>query len=343
MEEILIVLVCLGFNMMLSGAEMAFVTVSKHQLKSQIKNRNARILLKMKQNPERVLSVVQIGITLVGAIAAAVGGAGAEEMLAPILADKFALQKSTSEGLSIVLVVLPITYLSVVVGELVPKTIAIRNPLQISLIAAVPLKIGEVLLSPIVSILEASTNFFLKIFRFHNRSEKVSLPEIEMETLDHQTQQYVHNIVGANKRTAREIMIPWSEAVLVRRDESITEVEQKYWSSRHTRLPVVDEMGGIVGLINTKELLTALRFGKTEWSDLIRPILKFKGAEPLFRMVQKMQQNRTHLAVIYERMDIAGILTLEDIIEEVIGDVFDEDDDELLKKMLASKFTRYRP
>ncbi len=342
MEEILIVLLCLFFNMMLSGAEMAFVTVSKHQLKSQAKNRSARILLKMKQNPERILSVIQIGITLVGAIAAAVGGAGAEESLAPVLVEKFNIAKSSADALSIVIVVLPITYLSVVVGELVPKTVAIRNPLQISLVAAVPLKVGEIILSPIVSILEASTNFFLKVFRFHGRQEEVAVPEIEMEKLDHQTQQYVHNIVGAHKATARDIMIPWSQAVLVRKNETIEEVEQKFLKSRHTRLPVLDEAGEIGGVINTKELLTALRFGKTEWHDLIRPVLKFKGAEPLFRIVQKMQQNRTHLAIIYERMDIAGMLTLEDIIEEIIGDVFDEDDDELLKKILAKKHPRYR-
>jgi putative hemolysin len=342
MEEILIVLLCLFFNMMLSGAEMAFVTVSKHQLKSQAKNRSARILLKMKQNPERILSVIQIGITLVGAIAAAVGGAGAEESLAPVLVEKFNIAKSSADALSIVIVVLPITYLSVVVGELVPKTVAIRNPLQISLVAAVPLKVGEIILSPIVSILEVSTNFFLKVFRFHGRQEEVAVPEIEMEKLDHQTQQYVHNIVGAHKAKARDIMIPWSQAVLVRKNETIEEVEQKFLKSRHTRLPVLDEAGEIGGVINTKELLTALRFGKTEWHDLIRPVLKFKGAEPLFRIVQKMQQNRTHLAIIYERMDIAGMLTLEDIIEEIIGDVFDEDDDELLKKILAKKHPRYR-
>lgn len=336
MEEIIIVLICLFLNMMLSGAEMAFVTVSRAQLSSRRENRGARILLVLKKNPERILSVIQIGITLVGAIAAAVGGAGAEESLAPILAEKFQWTKGTSELISIVCVVLPLTYLNVVVGELVPKTVALRNPLKISLLAAVPLRFGELILSPVVNVLESSTNVFLKIFRVSTQQESSHQQDIEFENLDTKAKEYVVNVVRANKRAAREAMVPWEGAITINRTDSIEEVEKKILNSRHTRLPVMDE-AEVVGLVNTKEIWASIRHGKTDWNELIRPVLRFKGFDPLFRIMQKMQQNRTHLAVIYEGVQLAGLVTLEDIFEEIIGDIYDEDDDGLLKKILASK------
>ena len=142
---------------------MAFVTVNRQELRAKAKkSRSARYLLKLKTNPERTLSVIQIGITLVGAIAAAVGGAGADDLLRPLLVEKYHLSIKAAEILSIAIVVLPISYLNVVVGELVPKTLALRNSMAIASATAPFLYYAEKVLSPIVSLLEVSTNFILK-------------------------------------------------------------------------------------------------------------------------------------------------------------------------------------
>lgn len=342
MTELLVVAVCLFVNMLLSGSEMAFVTVNRQQLKRLAPtNKNARRLLHLKENPERTLSVIQIGITLVGAIAAAVGGAGAEEALSPWLMSQFQLSDNTAEAVAIAMVVLPISYLSVVVGELVPKTLALRNPLAVALLTARGLHFGEKFLSPAVTILELSTNVVMKVFTFGKIHGAPKETHIEFEDLPQQTKQYVVNLVSADKKTAREIMLPWKDVIYVRKTDSIEDVETIIMNSRHTRLPVLDGED-VVGLMNTKEFLATRRYGEAEWQSVIRPILRFKSFEPLFRILLKMQEQKSHMAIIYEQQHPVGLVTMEDIFEEIIGDIFDEDDDGLIKKILASK-SRRRP
>lgn len=341
MAELIVVLLCLFLNMLLSGAEMAFVTVRKAQLQRLSSDKRARLLLQLKANPERTLSVIQIGITLVGAIAAAVGGAGAEEALSPKLAETFALSKNTADAVSIAMVVLPISYLSVVIGELVPKTLALRNSLKISLWSARGLYLGEKFLSPAVSVLEKSTHFILKIFSLGSPTEEHASQDIEIEDLPHQTKQYIMNMVSADKLLARDIMAPWSDVVFVRKDDAIEDVETIIVNSGHTRIPVMHD-NEVIGLINSKEFFVALKYKNLDWQTLIRPVLKFKAFEPVFRILLKMQEEKSHMAIIYERANITGLVTMENIFEEIIGDIFDEDDDGFVKKLLASK-SRRRP
>lgn len=320
---------------------MAFVTVSKAQLKRLApKQRAARLLLVLKGNPERTLSVIQIGITLVGAIAAAVGGAGAEEAFGPYLMGNLGVTEATAEGLAIAMVVLPISYLNVVIGELVPKTIALRNPLSVAMVAASGLYVAERVLSPAVTVLERSTNLLVKLISFGSIKDAVIHPhDFTIDDLPHQTKQYVVNLVSADKKVARDIMIPWEEAIFIRKGDSADDVETIITNSRHTRLPVLDE-SDVVGMINTKEFLAARRYNSDDWESLIRPILKFKAFEPVFKILLKMQEQKSHIAVIYDRLNYVGLCSMEDIFEEIIGDIFDEDDDGLIKKILASKGRR---
>ena len=340
MTELLIVVLCLFLNMILSGAEMAFVTVRKMQLRNVAdKDKRAALLLRLKENPERTLSVVQIGITLVGAIASAVGGAGASAALAPYLISDFNLSERTAEAISIAIVVIPISYLSVVVGELVPKTLALRNSLAISLWVSRGLYLGEKLLSPAVWILEKSTHLILKLFSLTENADRNIEDDLEIEDLPHQTKQYVMNIVSADKTIAREIMLPWKDVIFIRKTDSVEDVETIIINSGHTRLPVMED-GNIVGLINSKDFFVARTYKDADWHSIIRPCLKFKSFEPLFRILVKMQEQKSHMAVIYERAQIVGLVTMEDIFEEIIGDIFDEDDDGYVKKLLASRSRR---
>lgn len=343
MTELFVVILCLLLNMVLSGSEMAFVTVRKQQLKRLAPTqRNARRLLKLKESPERTLSVIQIGITLVGAIAAAVGGAGAQETITPWLMGTTSLPEETAEAIAIVIAVLPISYLSVVIGELVPKTLAMRSPLTIALWTSQILYFGEKFLSPAVTILEISTNLIVKAFSFSQHKDTASdHTEIAIDELPLQTKQYVVNLVSTDKKVARDILLPWDEVIFIRQNDTLEDVETIVMNSRHTRLPVLLD-GEVIGIINTKEFLAARRYENTEWQNLIRPILKFKSFEPVFKILLKMQEQKSHLAVIYDRLNPVGLITMEDIFEEIIGDIFDEDDDGLMKKLLAFK-SRRRP
>jgi len=165
MVEVIVVLMCLVLNALLSLIEMAFVSVSKPELRQLSKGGHlgAARLLKLRENPERTLSVLQIGITIVGALSAAVGGSGAKESFVPYLVENNKMTVFSAEVIGILIVVVPITYLSVVVGELVPKTIALRYPMRIAMVGARWLVWAEWLLNPFVQMLERSTQFVLKI------------------------------------------------------------------------------------------------------------------------------------------------------------------------------------
>jgi putative hemolysin len=342
MEELIVVVICLTLNALLASAEMAFVTVGRPRLRELARsgNRTATRILALRDNPERTLSVIQVGITLVGAIAAAVGGAGAEEFLDPILQQRFGWSENTSEFIGIMLVVLPLTYVSVVFGELVPKALALRNPLRIVLISARWLILFDRLLSPVVTALEWSTKKVMGVFFKRSKAEAPPpVPDtVELDSLSQQARQYVLNLVSIEKKKVEDVMLPWSQVVAVSIDQSIEEVESVTLSSGHTRLPVKRD-GVVAGLINTKELLALRKSGAESWHSVIRSPVPVQETDSLLRTLRLMQERRSHLGIVYSGAALSGIVTMEDILEEVVGDIYDEDDDGALRRILGTGST----
>jgi putative hemolysin len=344
MLEIFIIALCLLSNALLSGAEMAFVTASKPRLRelSRSGNKVANRILLLRENPERTLSVIQVGITLVGAIAAAIGGVSSEELLSPIFEDHLKLSEPVSKVLGIIVVVIPLTFLNVVVGELVPKTLALRNPLQIVLRSARWLVLFERILTPIVNALEWSTKRLLRLLFWKSKPEPANQTNtVELDQLSHQTRQYVLNLVGVEKKRIKDVLLPWNQVVAVDIKASSTQIEKVVLASGHTRLPVLEE-GRAVGILNTKEFMSLKRSEQatdTNWITLIRPIVQVQEADSLLKAFRHMQEKRSHLSVAYSKDVIVGIVTMEDILEEVMGDIYDEDDDGTLRRILSSSAT----
>lgn len=341
MEEIIGIALCLALNAWLAGTEMAFVTVARPRLREEARkgSRAAARILALRERPERTLSVIQVGITAVGALAAAVGGAGAQESIQPVIRDALELGPSGAEALSIVLVVVPITFVSVVLGELVPKSLALRDPLQASLRAAPWLHGLDRVLSPLVSVFEWATRAVLALFRSTTSpAGKTSGESVELDTLSRQTREYVVNLVGLEKRRIRDVFLPWSDVVVVGAHQSVNEVERVIITSGHTRLPVV-EGDEVVGMLNTKEFMALRASGSDAWSKVVRPILQVPEDEPLLRTLRRMQARRSHLGLVMSGEEKVGIVTMEDILEEVIGEVYDEDDDGARRQILASGST----
>lgn len=334
--EIFIIATCLLINAILSATEMAFVTVSKSQLRklAQQENRLAKMALNLKNRPERILSIIQIGITLVGAVAAAVGGAAAEENMTPIFQNAFGLTEHQSEVLAIFAIVLPLTFVNVVIGELVPKSIALRYPKKIALYSAGYLIFLNRLLSPLVSVLEKSTQAILKLlFLEFGKNTAQETQEIELDDVSHQTRSYVLNLIKTEKKTARDVMVPWKDVSFVEKSMSTHEIETTVLNSLHSRLPIVDGEN-IIGMIHTKELLASLRTDQTQWERIIRPALRVPAHSPIMQILLQMQEKRLHLGVVFEQMKYVGIITLEDILEEVVGDIEDEGDDGSFDRIL---------
>lgn len=341
MIEIIVMLFCLGLNAVLAAFEIAFVTFTRSRLKELAKSghSSARTLLDLRKNPERTLSVIQVGITLVGALAAAVGGAEAQQSFAPYIKETFQIHLRSAQVISLLMIVIPWTMLTVVFGELVPKALALRNPQKIALYSARWLLFLDKTFLPVVNFLEWSTKKVLKLLFPRSKSldeHDQSHETVELATLSHQTRQYVLNLVALEKKRVGHVYLPWAQVDYLLKDNALEDVETVVVRSGHTRLPVVDD-GQVVGVINTKELLTLIKAGEKDWTTIIRPISRVNEQSSLLMTLRQMQEKRSHLSAVYHGEKLKGIVTMEDILEEVIGEVYDEDDDEALKRILARR------
>lgn len=345
MVEILVILVCLCLNALLALVEMAFVSVSKSEIKSLSKNNNLALkLLKLRERPERTLSVLQIGITIVGAVSAAVGGIGAEEKVSPYF-EQHGLSESFAQFVAVVLVVVPITFLNTVIGELVPKTLALRFPMKIALRSVYALNLAEKILSPFVEILEKSTQICLKFFSSGQKSSSSpageSAESLNISNLSNAHQQYVINLVHIETKRIRDIMLPWDKVNFIHAHCNLNEVLSMVIKSGHTRLPVISE-DEVIGILHSKEFITFISSGDENWKNIIRPILKIGPNEGILRTLRLMQEKKSHMALVLNDGEKLGILTLEDIFEEVIGDIYDEDDDGMLRKVLSQRMIKMK-
>lgn len=337
--EWLIVLVCLVLNALLAAVEMAFVTLTRSQVKELAKSgKSAAVtLLNLRENPERTLSVIQVGITMVGALAAAVGGAEADKTIAPLLMQKFTLSPHVAKALSLALIVIPLTFVNVVFAELVPKTLALRNPIRIALYSARWLQALDTVFLPLVDLLEWSTKKVLSLFFPKSRAHmpSTSTETVELDQLSSQARQYVLNLVGLEKKRVRDIALPWAQVDHVFIMQTIGEVEAVALRSGHTRLPVIAD-GQVFGIINTKELIALIKSGSDKWIQIVRPMSRVQEYETLLKALRQMQEKRSHLSAVFAGTSLVGIVTMEDILEEVIGEIYDEDDDGALKRILSA-------
>lgn len=340
MYEFVIIMICLLISACLSASETAFIAVSKPALRELIKqgHENVKLLLSLREHPERTLSITQIGITFLGAFAAAVGGAGAEESIAPLLQSYLGLQTHSAELISLLIIVSLLTYINVVIGELVPKTLALRRPMFIASKSAPWLHRINRVIGPIVTFFAWSTKQILNSFPKKHVTHETHTHEEEIvgfDTLTESSKQYVLNLVKIENTTVKEILVGWSEVVYLESHQTLQEAEAIFVTSGHTRLPVV-EHDEVIGMINAKEFLAFLQTKSQDWLSLLRPAVKTPDSTLLLTALRIMQEHRSHMAIVYERQERVGIVTMEAIFEEIVGDIYDEDDDGTLTKILST-------
>jgi putative hemolysin len=335
--EWLVVIICLILNALLAASEIAFITLTRAQVRELSKSgkRSAETLLELRENPERTLSVIQVGISLVGALAAAVGGAEAYQSLSPYLQFKFAVGPKVATAIAIMVLVVPLTFLNVIFAELVPKTLAMRHPMKIALLSSRWLMTLDYIFLPIVDLLEWSTKKILSVFFAKSRPAATATDTVELDLLSSQARQYVLNLVGLEKKRVHDVMMAWIQVDHVGLTQNIHEVEAVALRSGHTRLPVMSE-GQIFGIINTKELVALIKAGSDRWTQIVRPISRVQEFDTLLKALRQMQEKRSHLSAVFAGATLIGIVTMEDILEEVIGEVYDEDDDGALRRILSS-------
>ena len=340
-EAFLIALLIL-LNGYLAGTEIAVVTARKSHIKQMAEsgNKSAKIFLKLKENPDRFLATIQIGITGVGVLASAVGGAAAVKVIKPALqAIPIKTLSLAAEPISIGIVVVIITYFSVIFGELVPKSIALMHPETIGLWTARAIDAFSRISSIFVKLLTLSTSLVLRPFGRKPFTERAYITEEEVKLLikeggkhgvfEPTEEKILQSVFEFTDMSVKEVMVPDTQMVAIQIDRSPREILSVIEEEQFSRYPVFGkELNDIRGILNAKDFLTA--YGKTADVD-VRKIIRSPFFVPetmkISLLLREMQRRRIHMAlVVNEYGGVAGLVTMEDLVEEIIGEIRDEHD-----------------
>ena len=329
MIEILVVIICIFINAILSAFEMGLVTVKRSSL-LHLKNqgsKKATSLLEMRDNLEKTLSSVQVGITIVAIISGSMAGKFAESYGISFV-EGFGVSKEVAEPIAITSLIIIVTYLTVVFGELVPKTLAVQFPVGITLFFFRTMDLFGKTFRPFVYILEVSTKLSHKMLgRLGLKPKKSEIEIVEgnlaIHKLSRQHRNYVLNLINIQKTPLKDVLLPWEKVVKLQKKMSTSEVLNILIETGHTRVPVC-EGENVIGLINAKEFFA---YKGENWIGLIRPIIKIQETVKPLNILKLMQEKHSHMSVVQSKtFSHIGVITLEDILEEIVGDIYDEDD-----------------
>ncbi len=306
-------------------------------------HKNAVYAKKVVSNLDEYLSACQLGITVTALGLGWIGEPTIARLLEPLF-EKFQLGESVAHIVSFIIAFTVVTFIHVVVGELAPKTLAIQKAEQITLLFARPIILFYRVLYPFIWALNGSARAITKLFGLkavsehdgaHSEEElRLILSEsYESGEINQSEFTYVNNIFEFNDRVAREIMVPRKEIISVSKDDTIETFVQIVKTEKYTRYPVVleDDKDQIVGLVNIKEILTdvARETGveKRTIESYVKPILQVLESTPVHSLLLRMQKDRIHMAILMDEYGgTAGLVTVEDILEEIVGEIRDEFD-----------------
>ncbi|WP_404454077.1 hemolysin family protein [Virgibacillus necropolis] len=339
--NLLMVVILIILTAFFVATEFAIVKVRATRLDHLIAdgNKSAVYAKKLVDNLDAYLSACQLGITVTALGLGWLGEPTVKHMLDPLFIE-FGISPGLSEVLSFAIAFGVITFLHVVIGELAPKTIAIQRAELITLILSRPLIFFYKIMYPFIWLLNGSARLFIRLFGFQPVNEhEVAHSEEELRLILSQSYKsgeinqaemtYVNNIFEFDDRVAKEIMIPRTEMICFFAEDSFEENLDVIKEGQFTRYPVADEdKDHIIGLVNIKEIFTGHIHKEPESLDeYIRPILHITEATPIKQVLIKMQKERIHMAIVIDEYGgTAGLLTVEDILEEIVGDIRDEFD-----------------
>lgn len=339
MIDLLILMLLILLGGVLAGAEMALVTARRGRLEQRAEEGSvrARAALQLRRHPERFLASVQVGITLLGAIAAAFGGSSLAGHLEAILRD-VGLGDASSE-VAFAVVVAGITYLSVVFGELVPKSLALRFADGYALLIARPMLVIGWIVQPVAWVLTASSNLVLRLFgdRTNFVEGKLSRDDLEHMVeeastqggIDASTGRLMSRAIEFSQLRVQDIMVPRRFVASVPHDADAQALRSVMLDQGHRRVPVHEtSIDRITGYVLREDVLRCLWDGRTpDIAALRREPYFVPEVMPAERALRELQTRRLHLAIVVdEHGGTAGLLTLEDLVEELVGEIFHEHD-----------------
>jgi len=340
--EVFFIAILILFNGYLAGTEIAVVTARKSRVQQMVESgkRNAKILLRLKDNPDRFLATIQIGITGVSVLASAVGGAAAVEVIKPALQTvPIKAISIAAQPIAIGIVVVLITYFSVIFGELVPKSIALMHPETVGLWTARTVDAFSKVASIFVKFLTFSTSLVLSPFGRKPFSERAYITEEEVRMLikeggkhgvfEPAEEKILQSIFEFTDMSAKEVMVPDIQIVAIPIDKSPMEIRSIIEEEQFSRYPVYGkDLNDIRGILYAKDFLTLLtKTGQVDIRKIIKSPFFIPETMKISLLLREMQRRRTHIALVVDEYGgISGLVTIEDLLEEIVGEIRDEHD-----------------
>jgi putative hemolysin len=338
LTELLILLALVAANGLFAGAEIAVLTAGKAKVQqlAAARDRRAIAVTALRDQPERFLATVQIGITVVSAAAGAFGGARIARDLAPYLVVIFG---EHAEGVAMALVIAAVSFLSLVLGELVPKSLALRYANGYAFLIGRPLLLLSRQMRPLVWLLTACSNAVLRVFgdRTSFTEARVSRDELRQlveeaaktGSVDPRTSEIAARALELGEVMVAETMVRREEIVAIRRDATPEEIQRVLLEQGHSRMPVYDgDLDRVVGYIVARDVLALAWEGTLiAVQDIVRPLFTVPLTAKVGTVLRDMQARRTQIAIVVdEHGGTAGLVTAEDLVEELVGDIFGEDE-----------------
>ena len=342
--KLMILLILILINAFFAAAEIAVISLSETRLKKQAEegDKKARQLLKLTQAPDHFLSAIQIAITLAGFLSSAFAADTFSDPLVKWLVEErgvTALDSRALNSVMVVLITIVLSYFSLVLGELVPKRIAMKKTQAVARFTLGPVRAVAAVFRPVIWLLSKSTNGVLCLLRIDPNAdqEDVSEDEIRMMVdlgeergaIEASEKELIENIFEFNNTTAEDVMVHRTDMVMVWAQDTNEDIVNTILTSGRSRFPVYEEDADhIVGVLNTRDfLLNAQAEHPKPLSELLRPAYFVPDSVRTDVLFRDMQSKKVHMAIVVDEYGgTSGLVTMEDLLEEIVGSIYDEFD-----------------
>jgi putative hemolysin len=342
--SIFLIITFIFINGFFAATEIAVVTLRKSRIKKLMDDgiKNAVALHKLREAPEKFFATIQIGVTLAVTLASAIGGVIAVETLKPILEGlSLPFISTSSEAIAIAIVASVITYFSIIFGELIPKSIALSHPETVGLLSAPVIEKFSKLAYIFVQVLMFTTNLLLKPFGKKAFRKKSYISEDEIKLLleegrekgifEAEEKELIHSVFDFADIFVKEVMVPSPQMVTIGINMPLDQVKQIILEEQFTRYPVIGkDLNDIRGTLHAKDFFnTLLKTDNIMIRKIVKPPLFAPETMKISFLLREMQKKRVHMAIVIDEYgSVSGLVTLEDLIEEIIGEIRDEFDTE---------------
>ena len=342
-SQIVILGILILLNAYFAATEIAYISLNDAKVSKQAKegNKKARQIEDMLKNPSKFLATIQIGITLAGFLSSAFASDAFADELAPVLNRLFPIiNQDIWKAVSIVIITIILSFFTLVFGELVPKRLAMKYYEKIAYATIGVIRIISKITSPFVKLLTISTNMVSKIFGVSEAEEEiVTEEEIKMMidegeekgTIEQEEKELLNNVFAFNDIIVSEVMTPRTDIFAIEINDDITELLDEIDSYKYSRIPVYEEtIDNIEGILFIKDILKVIYDKKhTSIRDIMREAYFVPESKEIDELFRELQKNKQQMAIVIDEYGgTAGLITMEDIIEELMGNILDEYDDE---------------